>query len=171
MTPERKADLLESLRDWAVNDPWFITTSLSPDFEEAADLIETLTREIDEAHKYAERLATLLCEKHFKEVAPHWKPLPDTVGIITQIDNMTCGIEEKAEARGYRRGVEDAAKQIDGVLEARRLFSQFTLKLEETSETYFVLENLRDGLLALLEQTSDSNSPHPENGTGDSKKR
>jgi hypothetical protein len=69
--------------------------------------------ELAEAHKYAERLATLLCEKHFKDVAPRFKLLPDTVGIITQIDNMTCGIDEKAEARGYERGVREAAVVCD----------------------------------------------------------
>jgi len=43
--------------------------------------------------EYAERLATSLWEKHWKDDAPHWKPLSgDLIGILTQIDNMTVGL-------------------------------------------------------------------------------
>lgn len=41
---------------------------------------------------YATRLAESLWEKHFKRDAPHWKPLPDLLGVLTQIDNMTTGL-------------------------------------------------------------------------------
>jgi hypothetical protein len=60
----------------------------------------------------------------------------------------------EAEARGYRRGVEDAA---------------------EATEEYEIdwrcgpFENrlyIKRAILALLEQTGHTNSPHPENGTG-----
>jgi hypothetical protein len=74
---------------------------------------EAARAELAETHKYAGRLATILYEKHFKDVAPRFELLPDTVGIITQIDNMTCGIDEKAEARGFERGVREAAKACD----------------------------------------------------------
>jgi hypothetical protein len=43
-----------------------------------------------EALGYATRLATSLWEKHYKAVSPHWRPLNDTLGVLTQIDNMTC---------------------------------------------------------------------------------
>jgi hypothetical protein len=46
-----------------------------------------------EAAGYAERLAAALWEKHYKNDAPHWKPLSgDLIGIISQIDNMTTGL-------------------------------------------------------------------------------
>lgn len=44
---------------------------------------------------YAQRLATALWEKHWKADAPEWKPLPDTIGVLTQIDNMTVGLVRK----------------------------------------------------------------------------
>lgn len=41
---------------------------------------------------YATRLAGSLWEKHFKQDAPDWRPLPDLLGVLTQIDNMTTGL-------------------------------------------------------------------------------
>ena len=40
---------------------------------------------------YATRLAINLHAKHYPEVT-QWKPLPDLLGVLTQIDNMTCGL-------------------------------------------------------------------------------
>jgi hypothetical protein len=31
--------------------------------------------------------------KHYKDVAPDWKPLDDLIGVLTQIDNMTTGLK------------------------------------------------------------------------------
>lgn len=42
--------------------------------------------------EYATSLARAIWEKHFKETAPDWKPLPDLIGVLTQIDNMTAGM-------------------------------------------------------------------------------
>lgn len=44
------------------------------------------------AYGYAKRLAESLWERHWKNVAPDWKPLPDLIGVLTQIDNMTAGL-------------------------------------------------------------------------------
>lgn len=41
---------------------------------------------------YAQRLATALWEKHWKDRAPDWKPLPDLIGVLTQIDNSTADL-------------------------------------------------------------------------------
>jgi hypothetical protein len=46
----------------------------------------------EDALGYATRLATILWELHWKEQSPNWKPLPDLVGVLTQIDNMTAGL-------------------------------------------------------------------------------
>lgn len=45
-----------------------------------------------DAFGYAQRLAAILWEKHWKDDAPEWKPLPDIVGVLTQIDNMVAGL-------------------------------------------------------------------------------
>lgn len=42
--------------------------------------------------EYATRLATILWEKHWKSESPDWQPLPDLMGVLTQIDNMTTGL-------------------------------------------------------------------------------
>lgn len=50
-------------------------------------------RVVEVAAQYAERLANVLWEKHYRNAAPDWKPLTgDLIGIITQIDNMTSGL-------------------------------------------------------------------------------
>jgi hypothetical protein len=41
---------------------------------------------------YATRLAEAIYEKHYRDDAPEWKPLPDLLGLLTQIDNMTAGL-------------------------------------------------------------------------------
>jgi hypothetical protein len=43
------------------------------------------------AHRWAIELAVSLAKKHYPE-APHFQPLPDLLGVITQIDNMTTGL-------------------------------------------------------------------------------
>jgi len=48
-----------------------------------------------EAHSYAERLAYSIWKQHFKEQSPDWKPLPDLLGVLTQIDNMVAGMTRK----------------------------------------------------------------------------
>lgn len=41
---------------------------------------------------YATRLAEAIWRKHYATDAPNWKPLPDLMGVLTQIDNMTNGL-------------------------------------------------------------------------------
>jgi hypothetical protein len=47
-----------------------------------------------EAYGYAKRLAEFIWAKHYKNESPNWTPLPDVLGVLTQIDNMTCGLEK-----------------------------------------------------------------------------
>lgn len=42
--------------------------------------------------EYATRLAVQLWEKHYKSDSPNWKPEPDLLGVLMQIDNMTAGM-------------------------------------------------------------------------------
>jgi hypothetical protein len=44
-----------------------------------------------QAYNYAKNLSIAIHAKHFPEVT-QWKPLGDTLGVLTQIDNMTCGL-------------------------------------------------------------------------------
>ena len=46
-----------------------------------------------ETYGYAKRLAEFIWAKHYKKESPDWTPLPDVLGVLTQIDNMTCGLE------------------------------------------------------------------------------
>lgn len=45
----------------------------------------------DRAHRTATELAMHLAKKHWPELT-QWRPQPDLLGVITQIDNMTCGM-------------------------------------------------------------------------------
>lgn len=45
-------------------------------------------------HRYALNLATALSEKHFPE-NKDWAPLPDLLGLLTQIDNMTTALSRQ----------------------------------------------------------------------------
>ena len=64
-----------------------------------------------EAYVYAKRLAEFIWGKHFRKESPDWKPLENTLGVLTQIDNMTCVLEKakpEQEPVGYfylRKGV------------------------------------------------------------------
>src|SRR5690606_35207528 len=43
------------------------------------------------AHSYATRLLVSLMEKHYPDRHPDWSPLPDLMGVLTQIDNLSTG--------------------------------------------------------------------------------
>ena len=70
-------------------------------FEALAALRAALAQQAEpDAYGYASRLAVALWEKHYKDIAPQWKPLDDLMGVLTQIDNMTSGLtrlEQQAE--------------------------------------------------------------------------
>ena len=48
-----------------------------------------------EEYIYAKRLAKHLWENHYKKKAPEWEPLPDLMGILSQIDNMIAGLQHE----------------------------------------------------------------------------
>lgn len=45
-----------------------------------------------QCYSYAKRLAESLWRKHYKETAPAWEACEDLMGVLTQIDNMVCGL-------------------------------------------------------------------------------
>lgn len=62
---------------------------------------------------YADRLAVNIKLKHFSDRVPDWQPLPDTLGILTQIDSMTTGIGERvAELEAAQSALIGAANHM-----------------------------------------------------------
>ena len=59
--------------------------------------IEQAERQEPDGYGYARRLAEAIWQKHYKAVAPQWKPLDDLMGVLTQIDNMTSGLTARQE--------------------------------------------------------------------------
>ena len=47
-------------------------------------------------YNYAVRLAYWLKEKHYKDNTG-WEPEPDLMGVLSQIDNMICGLVKKPD--------------------------------------------------------------------------
>ena len=43
-------------------------------------------------YECAKDLAIHLWEKHYKDKDPEWEPCDDLMGVLTQIDNMTVGL-------------------------------------------------------------------------------
>jgi hypothetical protein len=63
--------------------------------------VQRLGQEIEQDHTYgyASRLAVAIWQKHYMKDAPKWKPLDTTEGVLTQIDNMTCGLVKEKPAQ------------------------------------------------------------------------
>ena len=55
--------------------------------------------EQDNTYTYASSLATTIWQKHYIKDSPKWKPLDTTDGVLTQIDNMTCGLVKEKPAQ------------------------------------------------------------------------
>ena len=55
------------------------------------------------AMSYATALATALHAKHYPEVT-QWRPLPDLLGVLTQIDNMVSGLARREAPPDYPFG-------------------------------------------------------------------
>lgn len=43
----------------------------------------------------AKSLAIAIWEKHWREISPHWQPMETILGLISQIDNMTCTLIQR----------------------------------------------------------------------------
>lgn len=68
--------------------------------EEAADRIEELEAALRYATEYVGRLAVKLAEKHYPD--QRFELLPNLLGRIDQIDNMTCGLARAALEGGKK---------------------------------------------------------------------
>lgn len=49
------------------------------------------------AYRHTRGISEYLWEKHFKEDSPNWEPFKeyDLNGVLSQIDNMACGLTRK----------------------------------------------------------------------------
>lgn len=73
---------------------------LASDGLDSRSKIEALSRERDEAVRYATNFLVAYVNKYCSPVAS-WAPLPDIIGLLTQLDNastVTAGILARAEA-------------------------------------------------------------------------
>lgn len=57
-----------------------------------------LEADLAAAQSYATTLAVSMHRQHYAEAAPNWQPVPDLVGLLTQIDNMYAGLRNDFEA-------------------------------------------------------------------------
>ena len=62
--------------------------------------------EQDSTYTYASSLATAIWQKHYMKESPKWKPLDTTEGVLTQIDNMTCGLIKEKPAQPEQEPVQ-----------------------------------------------------------------
>ena len=62
-------------------------------FAEQEAQIAALQTELAEAENYATNLANVLYEKHWSHQT-EWELLPNLIGVLTQIDNMTAGLSQ-----------------------------------------------------------------------------
>jgi hypothetical protein len=58
-----------------------------------------IEREQDNAYIYASSLATAIWQKHYIKESPKFELLDTTEGVLTQIDNMTCGLVREKPAQ------------------------------------------------------------------------
>ena len=96
-TLERQRDEARKKRDELQKDVHAACIELQAhDITEAGEMISHLL----EGVKDAKGLATSIWKTEFSDGAPHWQPLPDLRGIISQIDNMYAGVRgQRDQAR------------------------------------------------------------------------
>lgn len=81
------AKTIEIMRDAAK----FIAALPSPVDAQPTDRNLVGETPTEHAHRWATELAVYMSKKFYPEVT-QWQPLPDLLGVITQIDNMTTGL-------------------------------------------------------------------------------
>lgn len=55
-------------------------------------------KELADARAYAHNLAVSIYGQHYTDESPNWRPLPDLMGLLTQIDNMYAGLRNDLTA-------------------------------------------------------------------------
>lgn len=70
---------------------WFLDGAALPEPPRPAAAPQSSDAQLTDALGYAQRLAQAIHAKHYAEVT-QWRVLPDLLGVLTQIDNMTSGL-------------------------------------------------------------------------------
>lgn len=95
-----------------------------------------------EAYGYAKRLAEAIWEKHYKKESPHWRPFHDVLGVLTQIDNMTCGLE-KAQPEQLSGDTSDGYHTFNELYEFRKAYNAALFNEWAASGKYSVHKSKR----------------------------
>ena len=69
--------------------------------------VEVAQPEQDNTYVYASSLATTIWQKHYIKESPKFALLDTTEGVLTQIDNMTCGLVREKLAQPEQEPVAD----------------------------------------------------------------
>lgn len=94
--PSDHSGLIKALRTWYDKIPVMDGSHIL--VKQAAEAIAALSRAPEvvagewNEHKYATQLLVSLMEKHYPDRSPDWQPLPDLMGVLTQIDNLSTGL-------------------------------------------------------------------------------
>ena len=70
--------------------------------------------EQDNTYTYASSLATTIWQKHYIKESPKFALLDTTEGVLTQIDNMTCGLVREKPAQPEQEPVGEIVDAIEG---------------------------------------------------------
>lgn len=83
--------MMDRLKKWLDN--YFSNIAAAPPHPQPEQVTITADElaKYQHAHRWATELAVNLARKHYPEVT-QWKPLPDLLGVITQLDNMSTGL-------------------------------------------------------------------------------
>ena len=70
--------------------------------------------EQDNTYTYASSLAKTIWQKHYIKESPKFALLDTTEGVLTQIDNMTCGLVREKPAQPEQEPVGEIVDAIEG---------------------------------------------------------
>jgi hypothetical protein len=113
MTDAHNAKAREIAKQWL---DWESPRSVVQDANEGIEkAIAAALRDCErQPYEYARRLAEHLAAKHWPENTG-WSALPDLMGVLSQIDNMTTGLVHKDRlAEVEREALERAAQVLEG---------------------------------------------------------
>lgn len=92
--------------------------------EQALAAIQRLEVEAQQANEYARQLAIAIHAKYYPEVT-QWKPLPDLMGVLTQIDNMTAGLVKPGRLEADNQALKKGEGALDLDAAAKKLAECF----------------------------------------------
>lgn len=104
---------------------------------------------------YAKHIATSIWRDNYKATAPEWKPFDDLHGILSQIDNMTCGMR-RAPAPAALTNVKTWQERMDGVITAGMMMQMQATHRAMESEIVDLRAILATASAAPAEQARDA---------------